>query len=360
MRILVDAMCAEFGGIRTYVEQLLARWAEMFPDDEVHAVLRAGSTIATPGLVRHELEVRGPDVIGRPLAQATRMHALEASLRPDVVLATAPTTDVRRLRAPLVVTILDLRAEILPAEFSLGRRLLRKVSYGRTYRLAAGFVSISQRSLDDLHRLHSHTASRPGTVALLGADHALAWPTPSRSGPAVAFAHHSNKNPELLLEAWALAQGRGVALPGLMLLGVSGDLRPTLEDAIARRGLAGDVSLAPFLADDEFQQVLADAALVAFPSSFEGFGLPIVEGMVTGKPVVIGPDPGCLEVAGGHAWTARDWTAAALADALAEAVAASPGQLDEAREWAHAFTWERTVRITRAALEQATEEGSTA
>ena len=69
MRLLVDAMCAEYGGIRTYVDHLLGQWADVFPDDEVHVALRVGSTLTTGNGVRHELPVRGPDVLGRPLAQ---------------------------------------------------------------------------------------------------------------------------------------------------------------------------------------------------------------------------------------------------------------------------------------------------
>ena len=54
--------------------------------------------------------------------------------------------------------------------------------------------------------------------------------------------------------------------------------------------------------------MLADAELVVFPSDFEGFGLPVVEGMLLGKPVVLGPEPATNEVAGGHAAVAADWT----------------------------------------------------
>lgn len=349
MRIVVDAMCAEFGGIRTYVEQLLGRWHALHPDDEVHVALRAGSTLPTPGLVRHELPVRRPDVLGRPWAQATAMHALVRTQAPDVVLATAPTTNPRRMPAPLAVVILDLRAEILPDQFSRGRRLLRWASYGRSYRLAAGFLAISQRSLDDLHRLHPGTAAVPGVVAHLGADHVLDWPEPTRTGPAVAFAHHTNKNPALLLDGWAELFRRGHEHP-LRLLGVSGALRPALADQIEQLGLGHLVELAPFLDDDEFHRVFTDARLVAFPSSFEGFGLPIVEAMLLRKPVLVGPDPGSLEVAGGHAAVMADWTPDAVADAVEDALGRDDAQLDEAFGWAGRFTWEHTVRTTRDAL----------
>lgn len=346
MRVLVDAMCAEYGGIRTYVEQLLGRWHALYPEDEVHVALRAGSTLPTPGLARHEYDVPGPDVLGRPLVQATRMHALSKRIRPDVVMATAPTTDVRRPRAPLAVVILDLRAELRPEQFSLARRALRKVSYERSYALAAGFLSISQRSLDDLHRLHPGTRDKLGVVAHLGADHAKDWPAPTRTGPAVGFAHHTNKNPELLLRAWARLEDRR----DLLLLGVSRDLRPELERLVDELGLGGTVELAPFLDDDAFHAVISAAALIAFPSDFEGFGLPIVEGMLQGKPVVIGPDPGSMEVAGGHAHVAADWSVDALRDALEAGFASTPAQLEAARVWAEGFSWERTIQTTRESL----------
>jgi len=346
MRLVVDAMCAEFGGIRTYVEHLLGQWSEVFPEDELHVVVPRGSTLPTVGHVRHELPVRRPSVVGRPWAQTTRMRKLVRSLQPDAVLVTAPTTTVRALAAPMTVVILDLRHELRPEQFSAGRRLLRNVSYTRTYHLAAGFLAISQRSLDDLHELHPETRDKPGSVAHLGADHVHGWPAPTRTGPAVAFAHHTNKNPDLVLDAW---EQLGEQAPALTILGVGGR-RAELEVELARRGLSDTVTLAPFLPDPDFQQVLAQARLIVFPSDFEGFGLPVVEGMALGKPVVIGPEKAGLEVSGGNVTVMADWTPAALADAVAAAEALSEAEIEAARAWADAFTWERTITKTRQAL----------
>jgi glycosyltransferase involved in cell wall biosynthesis len=349
LTIVIDAMCAEYGGIRTYVVHLLRRWAQEFPDDRVHVALRAGSTLPTPGLHRHELVVGRPDVLRRPWAQATCLHQLVKEVRPDVVLATAPTTNPRRMPAPLAVVILDLRADLRPEQFSLGRRLLRKISYGRTYHLADGFLSISQRSLDDLHRLHPLTRSKPGVVTHLAGEHVLDWPEPSWDGPAIGFAHHTNKNPELLVEAWALLRNAGMA-ERLTLLGVSRELRPRLEELITRLDLADQVSLAPFLPDEQFRDTILRSRLVALPSDFEGFGIPILEGMLLHKPVVIGPDPGSLETAGDHATVAADWTPKALAVALTEGLQRDQDSLDAARDWAARFTWNRTLHATRDAL----------
>jgi glycosyltransferase involved in cell wall biosynthesis len=350
VRFLVDAMCAEYGGIRTYVDHLLGQWADVFPDDEVHVALRVGSTLTTGGGIRHELPVHGPDAVGRPLAQTRALPRLARSLGVDAVLATAPTTTVRRPAAPLCVVVLDLRHELRPEQFSWGRRLLRDVSYGRAYAMADAFIAISQRSLDDLHRLHPDTAQRPSHVVHLGGDHVLAWPSATRSGPSVGFAHHSNKNPDLLFEAWAMLAADPGGAPPLKLLGVGSARREAIAARVAALGLGDRVELAPFLPDEEFHRVLADADLVVFPSDFEGFGLPVVEGMLLGKPVVLGPEPATTEVAGGHAAVAADWTPAALADAVRRARAMTDAELEAARAWAATFTWERTIRQTREVL----------
>jgi glycosyltransferase involved in cell wall biosynthesis len=350
LRIFVDAMCAELGGIRTYVEHLLGQWHSIFADDELHVAVRVGSTLDTTGHTRHELKAHRPDVVGRPWAQSTSMHRLIREIRPHVVLATAPTTTVRRMAPPLAVVILDLRHERRPDQFSRGRRLLRRISYGRSYSLADGFISISQRSLDDLHELHPSTRRKPGLVAHLGADHVLGWPEPSRRGPSISFAHHTNKNPDLILDAWELLAKRGRALPPLTILGLSGASRTHLEGVIATKGLGDHVKLAPFLPHDEFQRVMAEADMVVFPSDFEGFGLPVVEGMSLGKPVVIGPEKAVLEISGGHAVVMADWSSAALADAVEKAMALGDDELASLRDRGSEFTWERTIRRTRAAL----------
>jgi glycosyltransferase involved in cell wall biosynthesis len=343
-------MCAEYGGIRTYVDQLLARWAEVFPDDEVHVALRVGSTLTTGHGVRHELPVPGPDVLGRPLAQTGALPRLVQRLGADVVLATAPTTTFRKPAAPLCVVVHDLRHELRPEQFGRVRRLLRAVSYGRSYALADAFVAVSRRTLDDLHRTHPRTAPVPSRVVHHGGDHVLAWPAPARTGPCVGFAHHTNKNPDLLLEAWARLDADPGGAPPLTLLGVGSGRREAIAARLSSLGLTDRVELAPFLPEEEFRRVFAGAELVVFPSDFEGFGLPVVEGMRLGKPVVIGPEPATTEVAGGHAAVAADWTPGALAGAVRRAQTMSAAELEAARAWAATFTWERTVRETRELL----------
>lgn len=343
MRLVIDATAAEFGGIHTYARHLLVAWRRT-TEDELHVLTPASGIgdLDPTGLTLHPVKAGPPKMLRRPFAQTRTIRKLVRDLSPDAVLALHPATTLCDPGVPLVVVVHDFRHELRPEQFSRGRRLSRGVAYDRTYRLADGFVAISARTLGDLHTLHPETASRPSTVAHHGADHAEGWPV-DFSAPAVTFAHHSNKNLDLVLDAWALLP---VAAP-LRVLGISAARRPALEAVLRRRGLP-HVELSPYLSTHDYEAAVASASAIVFPSDFEGFGLPIVEGMHCGVPVIIGPDPACLEVAGGHAFAAQSWTAKALADATIQALTATSEQRVAATAYAAGFTWQRSVHQTRA------------
>jgi glycosyltransferase involved in cell wall biosynthesis len=356
VRIVVDAMCAEFGGIRTYVEHLLDQWGDIFPDDELHVLVPDGSTLPTRDHTRHAVRVGRPSAVGRPWAQTRHVRRLVRETRPDAVLATLPSTTLLRPGPPMATVIYDLRHEMRPEQFSRARRWMRVVSYGRGYRTADGLLSISQRSLDDLHERHPHTKRKLSAVAHLGADHVTAWPPARTDGPAITFAHHTNKNVDLVLDAWEMLAASGGRVPALTMLGVPGSERDRMTRGIADRRLGDVVRLAPFLPDDEFVRVMAEAEMIVFPSDFEGFGLPVAEGMRLGKAVVIGPERATTEVAGGHAFVMDGWTPEALVGAVRAAEAMTDQQRKEARQRGETFTWEATIRRTRGVLESLVNE----
>ena len=354
MKILVEALCAEFGGIRTYVEHLLRAWPVEFPDDELHVIVRDDSDLPLgPTLHRHAVSVPPLGPLGRPIAQTRHLRRLTRELRPDAVLATLPSTTSLRVDAPMAVVVYDLRHALRPEQFSRQTRILRAISYRRGYALADGIISISQRSLDDLHELHPRTRSTPAVVAHLGADHVDDWtasPSDDSRPIALAFAHQSNKNTDLLLAAWQQLAEAGEAPASLLVLGLDAGRRAEMAADLDRRGLTNEVRLAPFVSDEEFSGLFAGADVIVFPSDFEGFGLPVPEGMRLGVPVVIGPEKATQEVAGGHAVVMDSWTAGDLASAVVRALALTPEQRAEAQRFAERYTWAATARTTRKML----------
>jgi glycosyltransferase involved in cell wall biosynthesis len=145
----------------------------------------------------------------------------------------------------------------------------------------------------------------------------------------------------------------GASLPPLVLVGPPGwgealDLAGLLPEAVRTPG---------YLPEDELARVMAGAAALAFPSWYEGFGLPALEALACGIPVVAADLPALREVLGDQAELVPPGDADALAGALAKVLEDPGGELASAarRARAAAFTWDACAQATLAAYGRALE-----
>lgn len=159
------------------------------------------------------------------------------------------------------------------------------------------------------------------------------------------------KNLAVLVAAHSELWRSGVEVP-LLLTGSEGwGAALSLADAPP-----GSVRLLGYRPRAEVQRLVAGAAALAFPSRYEGFGLPPLEALAAGTPVVASDLPVLREVLGAHAAFVAPSDPAAWTTALAAVVAAPPSAAARAaaREHAAGFTWERTVARTLDAYALAT------
>jgi glycosyltransferase involved in cell wall biosynthesis len=159
------------------------------------------------------------------------------------------------------------------------------------------------------------------------------------------------KNLPVLLAAYRELLAQGTDPPPLVLAGPSG-WGPALDAAALP---AGSVVTTGYLPGDELARVLAGAAVLAFPSAVEGFGLPPLEALACGVPVVASDLPALREVLGPHATFAPPGDPAALGAALAKTLAEEPDEAAVAARRAHAarFTWQSCAAATVAAYRRA-------
>ena len=147
------------------------------------------------------------------------------------------------------------------------------------------------------------------------------------------------KNIARLVEAWKLVDGE----LELVLAGGEGwGDRPDLADPRIRR--------LGYVPDEEIPHLYRGAAVYCYPSLFEGFGMPIVEAMACGTPVVASSHPSLDEACGDAAVRVDPLSAEAIAAGLREAIARRDELVPLGLAHAATFSWERTGATMVAAL----------
>jgi len=239
---------------------------------------------------------------------------------------------------PAVVTIHDLSFERDAAAMSRRDRWVFRRVVPRAARGARRVIAVSERTKRDLVDLYGIPPDRI-TVTPHGVDPAFG-PGAVAGGDYLLFvgAIQARKDP--------LAAARAAAEVGLPLV-VAG---PEREPALAREleGLGAD--LRGYVAKSELAQLYRGAAALVLPSRYEGFGLPVLEAMACGTPVVAADDPALREVAGDAAVYADGNLADAIRAALADRDRLVAAGLQRAGEFSWAETVGRTLVVYRQAL----------
>jgi glycosyltransferase involved in cell wall biosynthesis len=255
-----------------------------------------------------------------------------------------------RLHCPGVVTVHDLSFERDPGLFSLKDRLLFRRVVPRAVRRAARVLTVSERTKQDLVQLYGIAPDRV-VVTPNGVDPAFHPPVGARlASPSSATAPdglyvlavgaiQARKNPLAALEAASAA--------GLPLVVVGPEKNAALARELRLRGarLEGHVSI------ERLAELYRGAACLVQSSRFEGFGLPVIEAMASGTPVVAVREPALEEVAGNAAlFVDEGGLAEGIREALRERERLSAAGLERARAFSWPSTAERTLAVYREIL----------
>lgn len=264
---------------------------------------------------------------------------------------------------PTVVTVYDLSFIHFPERFPNWQRRYLAGQTRRSINQAQQVIAISEASRQDIHKvfnlpLHKITAVQPGvdpTYRPLPAADILAFRIHAKL-PERFILHvgtlQPRKNIPVLLEALARL---GRSSLHLVLVGGAGWLYDDIFRQVNALGLEQRVHFSGYVDDDQLPLWYNAAELLALPSVYEGFGLPILEAMACGTPVVAAATSSLPEAGGEAARYFSPEDATELADQLAT-VLDDPQVAAEMRErglqQAARFSWARAGTKTAAVYRQ--------
>jgi glycosyltransferase involved in cell wall biosynthesis len=311
-------------GDETYVANLLRELATQADDLRLVALTRR------PDLVPPGVEPYRVRAFAQHARMAVSVPLALRRLRPDLVHFQYVLPPA--LRAPGIVTVHDLSFERDPTVMGQLDRLTFRTFVPRAVHRAARVLTVSERSKSDLVDLYG-TDPEKIVVTPNGVDPVFAPGPNGGSGGYLLYvgAIQARKDP---LGALAAAEATGLRL---VVVG------PEREPALARELERGGAELRGYLDTPQLADAYREAAALVLPSRYEGFGLPVLEAMASGTPVVCSDDGALREVAGDAAVYA---TRAGLADAVKRALAERPRLAAAGLERARRYTWAETARRT--------------
>jgi glycosyltransferase involved in cell wall biosynthesis len=316
-------------GDETYVLNVLRQLGELAPE----AGIRVAAATRRPDLVPPGIE---PLALRTPVQELRMLLTLPRLLR-RVRAALAHTQYALPVASPcpVVVTIHDLSFEREPATMNAKDRLVFRRVVPRAARGAARVLTVSERTRADLVELYGVPKDRV-VVTPNGVDPAFT-PTgrPSIGSYALSVgAVQPRKNQLLALDA---------AIAAHLPLVVAG---PVKDESVAAQLTAGGADLRGYVEQDELVELYRGAACLVQSSRYEGFGLPVLEAMACGTPVVALDEPALREVAGDAAiFTDEDGLADGIRRALAEREQLAAVGIERARRFSWRTTAERTLAV---------------
>jgi glycosyltransferase involved in cell wall biosynthesis len=371
LHIAIDAHSVGTGlaGNETYITNLIEALAEV---DRVNRY----TLYVTKRVARERFTGRWPHVSVRrtlphtPLVRVPLTFPVELRRRP-VDLLHVQFTAPPFAPCPVVSTIHDLAFEHLPETFNRRSWMQLRLTVRRTARTAAHIITPSEFSRRDLIETYGVRPERISVTLEAAAPHFRPASAESvadvkrryRLGADYVLAVGSiqpRKNLVRLIQAYSnLRRSRSQAkLPQLVLVGKRAWLYGETLSAVEQSGVAQtDVIFTGYVPEQDLPALYTGAVCFVYPSYFEGFGLPPLEAMACGAPVITGDRTSLPEVVGDAGLLVNPFDTDAIGAAIERVI--DDGELRSrlrARGLKRAaqFSWRETARKTLEVYQRAT------
>lgn len=372
-RILVDLLgyTGNRGGTETYVRALMAGLPQRLPNSEFVALANRPSADAVraffPGDV-HAVRWVGRDRASWAMGAIAATARVARRVGADMIWCPSNFGPVMSTTTPLVVTVHDaIYDEVRGKGVARLTRAVTSWLMRRSARSASAILTVSDSaktsissqfgvSLARIRRVYNGASLPPDErpdpqrAARLGipADRAVILSTGNRM---------PHKNFVGLLAALALIAEH--ERPYVVIPGSHGS--DPLAETVEALGLENDVLLPGWVDDDTLESLYSRADLYVCPSLAEGFGLPVVDALIRGCPVLANDIPALREVGGDFVFYANVSDHSAFAHAIQNRISspAASQQVAAGRDHASQFTWDASVAGVAAVFEDVLARRST-
>jgi len=375
MKVIINLLQChrEYTGTGRYVRNICRELARLAPSTEFIQLVAPDNAetyfVDSPNFRQIRLPLTMKQRVKRIAFEQTLLPILGLRFRhPDTVLWSPNDVPIIGWPGRQAVTIHDLRRVFLPDQFEAFERTYYQIMMRIAVHTASSLLTVSECSRQDIHRhygvpldrIHvTYNAVDPELTRELDESRMQAVLARHQlSRPYVLFVGQQMqiKGPHILVEAFAQLRASRPELT-LALVGKPGNATPLIEAAAGKLGIAEAVRLISWVSDEELRCLYSAAEVMAFPSRYEGFGIPVLEAMRCGTPVITSRYSCLPEVAGNAAHYLEETDVASLTTALTTVL----GDLELRRrlvecglENAGRFTWQRSAEQVLEALTIAT------
>jgi anaerobic magnesium-protoporphyrin IX monomethyl ester cyclase len=359
MRIAFDGTALRPGrtGVGYYSEHLLHHLAQEAANDELIVVSNRAidTTSPLPSRVRVATPARRvPRLVWMQTLAVTALREVEA----DVVHFTNGMLPLMS-PVPTVVTIHDMSLRLYPRYHPPRRVILNRPLVDLAARRADAIIAPSESAKADIVRLYHLDPKRVHVVYEAAApsftrvrDTAALERVRARYGLADRIILYvgtiePRKNLPMLIEAFAARRRSGELGHQLVCVGPYGWLSRGIDEQITRSQVGDAIKFTGYVPFEDLPALYTLAEMFVYPSMYEGFGLPVVEAMACGVPVITGRTAALSEIGGGAIVEVDRIDPATLGRALVEIAASRDRREDLSGRGlarAESFSWRRAAR----------------
>lgn len=335
--------CQPITGTQRYARELLNQFDRLLSTEDNREI---AVEILVPECVRSmpqytNLRVR---TVGRMSGTTWEQLELPRYCNRQVLLTLSGGAPI--LHSRNVVTIHDAAVVASPAGYSPAYRLWHGNLCRRMARKAEHIFTVSNFSKSEIVKWYG-AAPEKISVTYLGSDHfssleadasALARFGISGKYVLAASVHNPNKNFDRVVQAVCHHNTSGTPL----VIAGGRDSKVYRESM----GLPDGVRALGYVSDPELKALYENAACFVFASLYEGFGLPPLEAMASGCPIVVSRTASLPELFNGAAFFCDPYDPEDIAAAIQRAVNSPPAAADQLKAFARKFSWEKCARET--------------